>query len=191
MTKIQWLVENFEHVLAVIGAAYALALLIVKLTPTPKDDEALEKVSVLVRSVAGLFRLKIPTQEEKDRKATLAIDQEKKGEGGRALVDLLIVLTLGLAMGASLTGCRSAGDAYQASSMSFMAAVDTASELRKADMLEPSAVAAIDSAVGDGAAVLTTWGERLKAGEDYPEAEDLVRLVVERIRPHLVARKRE
>lgn len=53
----QWIADNGERILAVLGAAYALALVIVKLTPTPKDDAALEKVSGVVRVIAGLFGL--------------------------------------------------------------------------------------------------------------------------------------
>lgn len=64
----EWLAQNYEHILAIIGAAYALARLIVKLTPTPADDEALEKVSVFFRGIAGFFGLKIVTQEQKDAK---------------------------------------------------------------------------------------------------------------------------
>lgn len=44
MNIIQWITENFETVLAILGAVYALATLIASLTPTGKDDTVLEKI---------------------------------------------------------------------------------------------------------------------------------------------------
>lgn len=55
----EWIKNNWEHVLALVGAAYVLALAIVKLTPTPRDDEALEKVSVFLRALAVIFGLNL------------------------------------------------------------------------------------------------------------------------------------
>lgn len=52
-----WLQANAVNVLAVLGALYAAALAIVKLTPTPRDDEALAKVSPILKALAGLFGL--------------------------------------------------------------------------------------------------------------------------------------
>ena len=43
-----WINQNWEHVVAAIGGIVIAARIIVKLTPTPKDDSFLEKiVSVL------------------------------------------------------------------------------------------------------------------------------------------------
>lgn len=45
MTEIiNWCMENWQHILAAIGAAVTLATAVVKLTPTPKDDAVLAKV---------------------------------------------------------------------------------------------------------------------------------------------------
>lgn len=50
-----FLVANAQDVLAVIGAVYTIALLIVKLTPTPKDNEILDKVyKVVIGLIAKL-----------------------------------------------------------------------------------------------------------------------------------------
>jgi hypothetical protein len=38
-----WIAENWTSVVAAIGAAVILARIIVKMTPTPKDDEKLQK----------------------------------------------------------------------------------------------------------------------------------------------------
>ena len=61
----EWVQENAVNILAVLGGLYALALAIVKLTPTPRDDEALERVSVVVRAVAFAFGLNLKQGIEK------------------------------------------------------------------------------------------------------------------------------
>lgn len=50
-----WIVENWEGVVATLVALHALAIAVVNLTPTPKDDEILGKVYRVVEVVAGLF----------------------------------------------------------------------------------------------------------------------------------------
>lgn len=55
---IEWVQQNGETILAAVGGLYLAALAIVKLTPTPKDDEALAKVAVFAQGVAFLFGLK-------------------------------------------------------------------------------------------------------------------------------------
>lgn len=53
-----WIKANWEHILAAVGALYLAALAIVKLTPTPKDDEALAKIATVAKGIAFLFGLK-------------------------------------------------------------------------------------------------------------------------------------
>ena len=48
-----FITQHYDEVLQIIGAVVALATLIVKLTPTPKDDDALAKI-VKVLSVLSL-----------------------------------------------------------------------------------------------------------------------------------------
>lgn len=54
----EFLTENWSGVLTALAAAHALAVAIVNLTPTPKDDEILEKVYRVVEIAAGLFTSK-------------------------------------------------------------------------------------------------------------------------------------
>lgn len=49
-----WIVENWEGVVATLVALHALAVAVVNLTPTPKDDEILGKIYRVVEVVAGL-----------------------------------------------------------------------------------------------------------------------------------------
>jgi hypothetical protein len=53
-----WIVENWDGVVATLVALHALAVAVVNLTPTPKDDEILGKVYRVVEVVAGLFTKK-------------------------------------------------------------------------------------------------------------------------------------
>ena len=39
-----WILANIEQIVAIAGGVVMLARLVVKITPTPKDDTALEKV---------------------------------------------------------------------------------------------------------------------------------------------------
>lgn len=50
---IKFITEHYDEVLQIIGAAVALATLIVKLTPTQKDDNVLAKI-IKILSVFSL-----------------------------------------------------------------------------------------------------------------------------------------
>jgi SepF-like predicted cell division protein (DUF552 family) len=52
-----WIKEHYIDVFAAIGALYTAARLIVALTPTKKDDEALEKVGIWLKAIAKIFGL--------------------------------------------------------------------------------------------------------------------------------------
>jgi len=54
---IDWISGNWVGLLAVIGAAYALARAIVFLTPTPKDDEAVNKIGKLLKTLGVISGL--------------------------------------------------------------------------------------------------------------------------------------
>lgn len=45
-------------ILAITGAVYTIALTIVKLTPSPKDDEILSKVYAVVHKLIGILGVK-------------------------------------------------------------------------------------------------------------------------------------
>lgn len=51
----EWIVENWEGIGASLIALHALAVAVVNLTPTPKDDEILAKIYKVVEVFAGLF----------------------------------------------------------------------------------------------------------------------------------------
>lgn len=55
---IDTILNNWEGILAVIAGAHALAVAVVNLTPTPKDDEIVGKVYKVVEVVAGVVTRK-------------------------------------------------------------------------------------------------------------------------------------
>ena len=176
-----WIQQNYVNVFAVIGALYAAALLFVKLTPTPRDDAALEKVGVVLKFVAAVFGLNLKQGLESKPPET----NSKKS--GRARVEELIFLVFVAATLAA--GCASSGDQYQASSFAFVAAADTATELRRAGKLTEQDVKTIGEALDDGHAALSAWANALKADQDYPNGSEIVSLIVERIRARIRARE--
>ena len=48
-----------KDAIAFAFSAYVVARIVVALTPTPKDDAAMEEVSIFVRALAGLFGLNL------------------------------------------------------------------------------------------------------------------------------------
>lgn len=51
---LQYLLNNWAEVAGVAGALHILALAIVNLTPTPKDDEIYGKAYKVVEMIAGI-----------------------------------------------------------------------------------------------------------------------------------------
>lgn len=50
----EWITQNWKDILAVIGGVVTVASIIVKLTPTPKDDTVLSKI-IKILAALGLF----------------------------------------------------------------------------------------------------------------------------------------
>lgn len=55
---VDWVVANWEGLMAALVALHALALAVVNLTPTPKDDEAVAKIYKFIELLAGVFTSK-------------------------------------------------------------------------------------------------------------------------------------
>ena len=49
-----FITENWEEILAVLAALHGLAIAIVNLTPTPKDEETFAKIYRVVEILAGI-----------------------------------------------------------------------------------------------------------------------------------------
>jgi DUF1009 family protein len=48
---IGWMTEHWIELVAAVGAAVILARIVVKLTPTPKDDSVLEKIVNILKAI--------------------------------------------------------------------------------------------------------------------------------------------
>lgn len=53
-----WILENWEHIAALFGSLVAICSVIVKLTPTQKDDTALAKLVKLADTFSVVFTKK-------------------------------------------------------------------------------------------------------------------------------------
>jgi len=51
---LQYLLNNWAEVAGIAGALHILALAVVNLTPTPKDDEIYGKVYKVIEMIAGI-----------------------------------------------------------------------------------------------------------------------------------------
>jgi hypothetical protein len=56
MNIIQWCVENWDKVLAVLGAFYAFATAIAAITPSDKDNTLIDKVGAFFDRVGIKFK---------------------------------------------------------------------------------------------------------------------------------------
>jgi hypothetical protein len=52
---INYLSDNWTEVVGVLGALHVLALAIVNITPTPKDDEIYGKLYKVIEVIAGII----------------------------------------------------------------------------------------------------------------------------------------
>jgi hypothetical protein len=59
MFIVDFVTANWDGIMAAILAAHGLALAVVNLTPTPKDNEALSKVYRVVEWLGGIFTSKV------------------------------------------------------------------------------------------------------------------------------------
>lgn len=95
----EWIKDNLVEIFAVIGALYAAARVIVTMTPTPKDNEALQKVGVFLKTLRKAFGLDL-TQGVHTKDPQRYGIQGTGGGGAKPHVCLLICLLI------FLSGCQ-------------------------------------------------------------------------------------
>lgn len=153
-------------ILAVIGAAYTLAVAIVKLTPTPRDDEALARISPWLRALAKVFGLDLK--------------QGIKTEGPPPRPPAILLL-LCVSIGALLlAGCRTTSPAeqYVATAHSYAVAVHALAAAREAGQLPPEHIPAITAAVHTGRDLLDQWQAAIAEGRSAPDLAEAMRTVM-------------
>lgn len=159
---------------AFIGAAYTLAIAIVKLTPTPRDDAALARVSPVLRIIAKLFGL--------DLKQGIAKDSPPPRPPWLLLACLLLPAIL-------LTpGCRT-GDptperAYVTAAHSYAVTVHALATAREAGQIPPDQIPTITVAVHTGRDLLDQWAIAIDAGRPAPDIAASLQAVIHTLRAY-------
>lgn len=162
----EWITDNLEWLTpTTVLAMYIIARIIVILTPTPKDDEALEKVSGLVRALAKTFGLDL--------------------KQGRKLPVILITATALMCA----TGCATfdafrnkPAAQYKLTKTAFVECVDVLAMLRSQGKFDESESAAITRVIKLGQEVLNKWADALIDGKDYPNGYSLMLPVITQLK---------
>ena len=98
----EWVQAHWDELLAVIGALYVVARLIVALTPTPKDNEAVDKIGSFLKTVGLLFGLDIKQGIHTSGSSNVG-DTTKAGGGNPPIAPMLFLLLLPCVL---LAGCN-------------------------------------------------------------------------------------
>jgi hypothetical protein len=164
-----WIKENWNDVLAAIGAAYTLALLIVKLTPTPKDDTGLAKVSGWLKVLAKVFGLNLFQGVNSSGTTTTT----KPGASRPTAALLIIGLSLAGLSCATLTAIQSDERAQlQIAQETFTATVQALTTAREAGTFTQEQADQITVVIAQTKAYLNDWTQAVKVGESRPKAWD-------------------
>jgi len=169
-----FLIEHYIEIFAIFGAVYSLARLIVNLTPTPSDNIALDKVGILLKTLAKIFGLDL----------TVGIDS-KPSEKGNASVILLLLIVLIAPLGCATykaihedqrAECVSAYNTYTAVVVSL-------TELRIAGVFSQKDVASISVLIHKGKEILDNWNENVLSDspvlpEDKSEFNDILNKLI-------------
>jgi len=164
---VEWFETHGPDILAIIGGLYTVALLIVKLTPTPADDKIVGDIAVWVRVLCKAFGL--------DSRQGVHTDDDPPG--GRTTPLLIMLLAAGLLCG----GC-SAFDAvkqdpraeYVAYAEMFTATVDALTDLRVRGVFDEDEVARIGILIKSGQGYLAEWQEAVIREEPRPRSGPLL-----------------
>ncbi len=63
----QWLMEHYLEIFAVWAGLLGVAQVIVRLTPTDKDDKILSKIGAVTQKLRNLLSLQAPNAKSKDQ----------------------------------------------------------------------------------------------------------------------------
>lgn len=159
---------------AFIGAAYSLALVIVKLTPTPRDDAALARVSPVLRTIAKLFGLDLRQ----------GIRQGTKPPPWAPLLACLIFPAILLTATGCHTGAPSAEEQYVAAAHSYAITVHALATAREAGQIPADQIPAITAAVHAGRDLLDEWAIALETGRPVPDIAASLRVIIAQLQAY-------
>lgn len=161
-----FILNHLVDIMAIIGAAYTLAVCIVKITPTPKDDQAVEKVGLVIKTICSVFGL-TPFQG-------IRTDTDKTDDPPR-LRAALILFAFTLAL--SFAGCNTLNALHSneraelvAAQKTFAATVDALADLRAKGAFTQNQADEITKAIIEGRKFLENWAAKAKAGTPQPDA---------------------
>jgi hypothetical protein len=164
MTDImEWINAHWKDIAAGIGALYALALVIVKLTPTPKDDEALKKVSVILKVIAKVFGLNL-----------------KQGITKKNVLLCLVAGSMCCSSCAMLSGLKEdPKKQYHLAASVYAESVNTLATLRRAGKIREKDAEAINRVVILGHDILKAWAAALNECKDYPGVSHMAPILLQ------------
>jgi hypothetical protein len=168
----EWLIvleENWIWICPTLVALYGIARTIVAVTPTPKDDEALNQVSRLLRLIAGLFGLDL--------------------KQGRKLTGLIIIAGVALSPGCATIEALSRDPAkqYKLAKIAYSETVIVLIEMKTKGKLDKDETASAGRVIKLGREVLRNWENALIKGEGYPDGAILVSSVVIQLKDFIKA----
>ena len=171
----EWLQENVGQLATIVGMLYALARVIVALTPTPKDDKAMADVSVLLKTIASIFGLDLKQGVEK---------KPPNASGGfvsGSALSLLVCLSISIMV--ALPGCitTDARANLVAGNKVFAGTVRMLTVAVKANEFNAEEVEQISTLVHQGEQALADWEAAIMRGEDPVSYTTLFNAVLDRL----------
>ena len=161
----KWVMENYQAALAILGAIYSLALIIVKLTPTPKDDIALQKVSVILKVLAKVFGLDL--KQGINRKVSGALDIKDIGTKTK-LISIIFVCSI--MMSCAIMDIREDSRAeYVLANKTFAATVNSLTALKVKGVFDESEINAIGVLITSGQILLNQWHKDIITDTPIPK----------------------
>lgn len=173
----EWFQLHWDDILAVLGAAYTLALLIVKLTPTPKDDRAVDKIGSIVLLICKVFGL---TPFQGLRKTTAASpsaaeDTPPPSKRPTALSIIFLTCLLTLASCATFKTLHKDPRAeVVAAQRIFASTVNDLAILREQGIFTVEQADQITLTIANCREYLDKWQDDVEAGKPRPEAWDTI-----------------
>lgn len=159
-----WVQSHLVEIFAIIGAVYTVARLVVALTPTPRDDEALERVSVFLKALAKVVGLDLKQGVQKTGTG-----------GGSTTAGILLLLSTSFIAGCWANNPRAN---LLASQKLFSASVDSLTASVQAGKFSGDEITQIDTIIHQGQGILEKWEVALRANEDASTWEHLFDAVV-------------
>lgn len=168
----EWLQENIGQLATLLGLFYAVARIVVALTPTPKDDKAMKEVSVFLRALAAAFGLDLKQGIEK-----------KPPGSGTAGKSLTLIVCLSMLPIMSMPGCITSDVRANlvASNKVFAGTIRMLTIAVKADEFDDQEIEQISVLVHQGEKILADWEAAVLRGDDPVPYAELFSNVLDRL----------